>query len=322
VQPQDFAKAAAMLEAGAPQAGVPGMAQPLGPEHARLARLAARCDRLFLARPPLAPGAVICGASHSPCKGVRAHAAGIGPDARSAWVRAMGEVAEGRALQAPRGDRPLPVLDHALRPCGSMAPAAVLQGAAHGLGAGADLAHAARAAWHEAVERHAIAVWLSGDAPARPLRDLAPVRGLESALRGGVGAPPLRFLCLPGAVPGLAVVVALSRVPAGVVPGYGCAPDLAEAACKAAVEVVQGEFALHLEGLACEQSGGAAPADGFSARAQALAARPDLTDPVDGPLAMGAALWPRFADLTLAGDAVPVLRVITEGLRAPLPGAV
>lgn len=322
MEPQEFAAAVKVLEAGATQISVPGLAQPLGPGQLRLARLAARCDRLFLARPPLAPGAVFCGASHSPCADVRAHAAGIGVDGRAAWVRAMGEVAEGRALQAPREEGTLPLLDRGLRNCGTIASYDGCKAPAHGLGAGADLAQAARAAWHEAVERHAVALWLSGEAPARPMPDLAAVRRLETVLRGGVVVARLRFLCLPGAVPGLAVVAALSHRPEGVVAGYGCAPDLPEAACKAAVEVVQGEFALHLEERARAETGGAARPGGFAARARVLAARPDLTDPADGPLAMGAAPGPCFADLTLAGDGVPVLRVMTEGLRLPLPGAV
>lgn len=320
MNPADFAQAAAALAAGAALARVPGLAQPLGPGHLRLARLAALCDRLFLARPPLAPGAVMCGASHSPRPMLRAHAAGIGPDALAAWTRAMGEVAEARALHDdPCGT--VPLLDHALRPCGSINAAQVRRLAgdtapAHGLGAGADVPQAARAAWREAVERHAIALWLEGSATARPLDPGPAVRALAAALRAGVAAPPLRFLRLPGAMPGLVVVVALSDRPEGVVPGFGCAPDVTEAACKAATEVVQGEFALHLGQLVPRTT------DNAAIRARNLADRPDLTQPTPGPLELGEPVAPHFAVLTRPDDAVPVMRVVADGLRTPAPGAI
>ena len=328
MEPAGFAAAAMALMAGAPEARVPGLAQPLTPALAGLARLAGGCDRLFLARPPLAPGAVICGASHAPAPGGRAHAAGLGPDARAAWTRAMGEVAEARALcplpQDPCGVFPL--LDARLRPCGTFPAAQALRldpgDPVSGIAAGADVAQAARAAWHEAVERHAIALWLGAAAPARPLDPPRALRVFEAALRGAAAVAPLRYLRLPGAVPGFAVVVALSQRPEGVVPGYGCAPDPLEAACKAATEVVQGEFALHLEQRAQAEQGGPLPKLGFTARAQALAGRPDLTHPAPGGLAPGPAVAPVFAVLTRPDDGVPVLRVMAEGLLTPPPGAV
>ena len=324
MDPDEFARAADALGAGAAQVMVAGMAGPLGREHARLARLAAGCDRLFVLRPPWAPGVVICGASHRPGPGAQVqHAAGLWRDARGAWCRAMGEVAEARGLHLAGDGGSLPLLGHDLRPCGTIPAAQVRRqpgdaAPVHGLGAGADLAQAARSAWHEAVERHAIALWLAGDAPARPLgTEPTALRALETALRGGVAQAPLRFLQLPGAVPGLVVVVALSDRPEGVVPGYGCAPDLTEAACKAATEVILGEFGLDLERR--RAAPGAAPGQ---ARARRLAERPDLIRPGSGPLDAGAALVPCFAVLTRCDDGVPVVRVVADGLRTPAPGAV
>lgn len=331
MEPAAFAAAAEALDAGAPSVPVPGLAEPLKPAHAPLARLAGLCDRLFLTRPPLAPGAILCGASHAPAPGQRAHAAGLGPTALAAWTRAMGEVAEARAL-CPLPDDPrltdgtLPALDAALRPSGAV-PAALglrLGGGApvSGLGAGADVAQAARAAWHEAVERHAIALWLAAAAPARPFAAPPSLRAFEAALRRGVPVAPLRFLRLPGAVPGLAVIVAVSDRPEGAVPGYGCAPDPVEAACKAVTEVVQGEFALHLEQRALAEQGTPLPRFGFAVRARGLAVRADLTHPPPGPLEAGPEVHPRFAVLTRPDDGVPVLRVVSDGLLMPPPGAV
>lgn len=325
----EFAAAVQALEGGAVQVPVAALQARLGPGDLGLARLAAGCDRLFLARPPLAPGAVFCGASHAPGPGRRDHAAGLGASPLAAWTRAMGEVAEARALaQTPAGA--LPVLDADLRPCGTVPAAEVLRGAGgdpvsgpvSGLGAGADLAQAAQSAWREQVERHAIARWFTGAEPARPMSVAPAVRQLEAALRGGAVERPLRYLVLPGAVPGLSVVVALSQGAQGVVPGYGCAPHPVAAACKAATEVVMGEFALHLETVAASERGGGPPEGGFIARAALFAARPDLTDPAPGPLAPGPAIRPRFAVLTRPDDGVPVLRVLAPGLALPPPGTV
>lgn len=324
--PQDFATAAAALAQGAAQARVPGFPAGLGHEVLPLVRLAALCDRVFLARPPLAAGAVVCGASHAPLPGRRAHAAGLGPTPQAAFARAMGEVAEARALTRcpddPRlaEDRALPLLDAGLRAVGRVDAAQALRaGDDHapvsGLGAGADLAQAARAAWHEAVERHAIALWFAGAASARPFAVPAPVRALEAALRAGVAAPALRFLLLPGAGR-LAAVIALSEGPWGAVPGYGCATDPVEAACKAACEVVMGEFALHLEARALAE-GTPLPSTGMTARAEMLAACPALIHPRPGPLERGGDLAPHFAVLTRPDDAVPVLRCLADGLRDP-----
>ncbi|MFN3645619.1 MAG: YcaO-like family protein [Gemmobacter sp.] len=332
MQPADFAQAARALAQGAGGVQVPGLAQPLGPPDAALARLAGLCDRLFLVRPPGAAGAVLCAASHSPAPGQRAHAAGLGPDGRSAWTRALGEVAEARALVRAADDSrlqagQLPLLDADLAPAGTIPADLVLRAAGdratvHGVAAGADLAQAARAAWSEAVERHAVALWLAGAAPARPLDPPASLRRFEAALRGGAVAAPLRFLRLPGAVPGLAVVVALSDAGPGPVAGYGCAPDPVAAACKAATEVVQGEFALYLETQALPAGAAPVAPDGFAARAARLAARPDLTRPVAGALEPGPTVRPCFAVLTRPQDGVPVLRVVAPGLMHPPAGMV
>lgn len=421
MQPEDFARAAGVLRAGAAQAAVPGFPGGLGAGMAALAGLAAGCTRLFLARPPLAPGAVICGASHSPAPGVQAHAAGLGPTPQAAFARAMGEVAEARALYRqpddPRlaPDGTLPLLDHRLHPMGRIPAQGLLReagedsrsagpdaaqraeestGAGHtgtmpmqradaslisgadtrragsgalredggpassptaaqretisdagrtrsgalqqdedpvsspaaaqrqeapvsGLGAGSDAAMAARAAWHEAVERHAIALWFHDGAPAAALPPPPAAQAVERALRRGAAAPALRYLLLPGAAPGLIVVAALSEGPWGCVPGYGCAPTAAEAACKAATEAAMGEFALHLEARAQAEQGLAPPSGGFTARAALLAARPDLLAPAGGPPPPGPDLAPQFADLTLPGEGVTVLRVLLPGLRQP-----
>ncbi|WP_323038542.1 YcaO-like family protein [Gemmobacter sp.] len=333
MQPQDFARAAAALTAGAAQVAVPGFPGGLGPGMAALARLAAGCDRVFLARPPGAPGAVICGASHAPAPGIRAHAAGIGPTPQAAFARAMGEVAEGRALYRQPDDPRLdvdgtvPLLDHRLAPRGRIPARGLLRdgtGAVpgSGLGAGPDIGMAARSAWHEVVERDAIARWFAGDAPATPLPAPGPARAVEAALRR---ATPLRYLLLPSRVAGLVTVAALSDGDGGSVPGYGCAPDPAEAACKAATEVVQGEFALHLEWLAQAESGVPPGPHGFTARAAMLAGRPDLIHPAPGAMpAPDAPATPRHAVLTLPGDGVHVLRAMATGFLHPtgMPGPV
>lgn len=336
MQPQDFAQAAAGLRAGAALVDVPGFPSGLGQGMAALAALAAGCSHLFLARPPMAPGAVLCGASHAPQPGLRAHAAGLGPTPQTAFARAMGEVAETRALYRDHGDPridmagTLPLLDAELRPSGRIPAHGLLREAgrnAHGngLGAGHDATMAASAAWREAVERHAIAVWFHNGAPAVPLPSPAAAQRLESALRRNFKAEPLRYLLLPGAVPGLVVVVALSEGTWGCLPGYGCATTAAEAACKAATEAVMGEFALYLEHRARIEEGRAPPAQGFAARAAMLATRTDLTQPpAGGALMTGAARQPAFADLTIAGDGLVVLRSVTPGLLYPdeTPGPV
>lgn len=336
MRPEDFAAAAMDLQAGAARVAIAGFPGGLGAGMAAHAALAGGCTGLFLARPPLAPGAVICGASHAPLPGLRAHAAGIGPTPQAAFARAMGEVAEARALYRrpddPRlaGDGRLPVLDARLRPAGRIAPDGLLRdpgGAVDGtgLGAGPDAATAARSAWHEATERHAIALWFTGEAPARPLPAPPAALALEAALRGASQAPGLRYMLLPGAPAGLVVIAALSTGPWGVIPGYGCAATPAEAACKAVTEAVMGEFALHLEQRALHEQGIAPPAGGFGARAALLAGRPDLTDPDQGPApAPGPHCRPRFAVLSLPGDGLVVLRALAPGLRVPMgpPGPV
>ena len=249
---------------------------------------------------------------------------------------AMGEVAETRALHRNPGDPrtdmagTLPLLDAELRPSGRIPAHGLLRDAdrnAHGngLGAGHDVTMAASAAWREAVERHAIAVWFRNQAPAVPLPSPAAAQRLESALRRNFKTGPLRYLLLPGAVPGLVVVAALSEGTWGCLPGYGCAPTAAEAACKAATEAVMGEFALYLEQRARTEEGRAPPAQGFTARAAMLATRTDLTQPpAGGTLMTGAARQPAFADLTVADDGLVVLRSVTPGLLYPdeTPGPV
>lgn len=334
MQPQDFARAAAALSAGAAQVAVPGFPGGLAQGMEPLARLAAGCDRVFLTRPPSAPGAVICGASHAPAPGIRAHASGIGPTPQAAFARAMAEVAEARALYRrpddPRvgADGGLPLLDAGLMPAGRI-PASGLLRDDHGdvsgaaLGAGTDSAMAARSAWHELVERDAIARWFGGEVAAMPLPAPAPAIAVETALRRG--PPVLRYLLLPCRVAGLVTVAALSESNWGCLPGYGCAADPTEAACKAATEVVQGEFALHLEQRARAEHGIAPGPHSFTARATMLAGRPDLIRPPPAPQAPpGAPYAPRFAVLTLPGEGVCVVRAMADGFRQPggTPGPV
>lgn len=334
MQPEEFAELAGLLAQGGPARPLPmpGATRLAGPGDLAAVRLAAGCERLFLARPPLAPGAVICGATHAPVPGLRAHAAGIGPDAVAAWARAMSEVAEARALVPPAPDPridaagTLALVDADLRPCGRVAAGQVLRlpgqgGAVHGLAAAPDPQAAARAALAEAVERHAIAVWFAGDAPARPLPAPPALRGFEGALRRGVaGARPLRFLRLPP-VAGFAVVAALSEGDWGILPGYGCAADPLAAACKAATEVVMAEFGWHLETRATGETGVAPPGTGMVARARLLATRPDLAAPPPGPPVPPAPLPPvRLAVLDRPGDGLAVMRAAMPGLRVPDPG--
>lgn len=324
MQPQDFAALALAMDRGGAGLPLPGLGRMATAQDRAAVRLAAGCARLFLARPPLAPGAVICGASHEPARGLRAHAAGIGPDAAAAWARAMSEVAEARALVPLAGDPrvdaggTLPLEDEALRPCGRVAAAQALRPAGdarpvHGLAAAPDPRAAARAALAEAVERHAIALWFGGDTPARPLAAPPALRGFEAALRRDVQAAPLRFLLLP-APGGFHAVAALSAGDWGILPGYGCAQDLMAAACKAATEAVMAEFGWHLE----TRGGAAPPPGGMVARGRMLAARPDLTHPPDGPLPLPGPLPPvRLAVLDRPGDGLAVRRAVMPGLRVP-----
>ena len=333
MQPADFASAAASLAAGEPQAVVAGFPGVFDAAHVPWLRLAGHCARVFLARPPLAPGAVICGATWRDGPNAPAHVAGIGPDARSAFLRAMSEVAEARALCCmapdprldPAGRLPLLALD--LTSAGTIDAALVLRppgaGPVGGLAAGADIASVARAAWQEAVERHAIALWAAGDASARPLATPGGVMRFESALRRGVAHPPLQFIRLPGAVPGLHVVAALSRHAGGILPGYGCAADPAHAACKAACEAVLAEFAVLLETRARDDEGIPPPPGGFVRRGQWLAGREDLTAPAPGPLATGPVVQPVLAVLGRPEDGLAVLRAVAPTLRVPpVPGPV
>lgn len=327
MQPQDFAALAqAMAQGGAAPLPLPGLGRMAGPGDAAAVRLAAGCSGLFLARPPLAPGAVICGATHRPAPGLRAHAAGIGPDAASAWVRAMSEVAETRALIPLDGDPRvdadgmLPLVDDRLLLRGRIPAAQVLRppglaGAVHGMAAAPDPQAAARAALAEAVERHAIALWFAGLAPARPLPAPQALRRFEAALRRDVaGVARLRFLHLPGAMGGLSAVVALTEGDWGILPGYGCAQGLMAAACKAATEAVMAEFGWHLE----TRAGAVAPPDGMVARGRLFASRPDLTHPLDGAVPPPAPLPPvRLAVLDRPGDGLSVLRAMVPGLRVP-----
>lgn len=328
MQPGDFAELARLLaqDGAARPFPMPGAVRLAAPGDLAAVRLAAGCARLFLARPPLAPGAVICGASHDPAPGLRAHAAGIGPDAVAAFARAMSEVAEARALVPLAGDPrvdaagTLPLEDDGLRPCGRIPAAQGLRLAGdaapvHGLAAAPDPRAAARAALAEAVERHAIALWFAGAAPARPLPAPPALRRFEAAMRRDVtGAAPLRFLLLPG-LAGFHVVAALSAGDWGILPGYGCAPDVMAAACKAVTEAVMAEFGWQLE------TGGdsAAPSPGgMVARGRMLAARPDLTDPPDGPLPLPGPVPPvRLAVLDRPGDGLAVRRAVMPGLRLP-----
>jgi ribosomal protein S12 methylthiotransferase accessory factor YcaO len=328
MQPQDFAALARAMAQGGVALPLPGLGRLVGPQDAAAVRLAAACARLFLARPPLAPGAVICGASHEPAPGLRAHAAGIGPDAAAAWARAMSEVAEARALIPLEGDprvdaeATLPLQDDALRPCGRVPAAQALRGAGdatpvHGLAAAADPHAAARAALAEAVERHAIALWFGGAAPARPLAAPPALRGFEGALRrGAAGVAPLQFLLLP-APAGFHAVAALSAGDWGILPGYGCAQGLMAAACKAVTEVVMAEFGWHLE----TRDGAAPPPGGMVARGRLFATRPDLTHPPDRGAPVPAPLPPvRLAVLDRPGDGLAVRRVVMPGLRVPDAG--
>lgn len=335
MQPDDFSRAAQALRDGAPQVAVPGFPGGLGPGMAALAGLAAACAQVFLTRPPGAPGAVICGASHAPAPGMRAHAAGIGPTPQSAFARAMGEVAEARALYRRAcdsrldGGNTLPLLDEQLTPKGRVTAQGLLRAAdadaaGHGLGAGPDLATAAVSAWRELVERDAIARWFIAQAPACPLPAPPAARAVEAALRQGADVPLLRYLLLPGRVAGLITVAALSQDEGGCIPGYGCAPDLAEAACKATTEVVLGEFALHLERLQAD-SGIMPGPHSFTARAALFANRPDLIHPPPRDMPPpGAAPAPRYAVLTLPDDGVHVLRALAGGFQHPTgtPGPV
>jgi hypothetical protein len=186
----------------------------------------------------------------------------------------------------------------------------------HGLAAAPDPQAAACAALAEAVERHAIALWFAGAAPARPLPAPPPLRRFEAALRRDVQTAPLQFVHLPGSA-GFHAVAALSAGDWGILPGYGCAPDLMAAACKAVTEVVMAEFGWHLE----TRGGAVPPPDGMVARGRLLAARPDLTHPLDGPLPPPAPLPPvRLAVLDRPGDGLAVRRAAMPGLRVPDPG--
>ena len=332
MQPGDFAELALRMAAGGRGLALPGLGRLAGPGDLAAVRLAAGCARLFVVRPPLAPGAVICGAVHEPVPGLRADAAGIGPDAAAAWARAMSEVAEARALLPlapdPRvdADGTLTLVDEAQRPCGHVPAAQGLRpagqrGAVHGLAAAPEPQAAARAALAEAVERDAIARWFAAAVPARPYPAPPALRAFESALRRGVaGVVPLRFLVLPGMRPGFVVMAALSEGDWGILPGYGCDPDPMAAACKAATEVVMAEFGWFVEHRRKGDPPAGAPGLVWAARGRMFATRPDLTDPPPGPaVPVGPRLSPRWAVLDRPGDGLAVRRAMMPEVLAPDP---
>lgn len=322
MRPEDFQLAAERLAQGAGPVAVPGFPGGIGADLLAPVRLAAGCDRLFLARPPTAPGAVICGARHVTRDGRLRSAAGIGASARDAFVRAMAEVAENHALarRDALGDAVVPRLGADLLPDGTTG-CGRLAGVGSGLAAAADRAQAARAAWHEAVERHAIALWFEDGLPAMAYAVPRGVQALERALRRGVLRAPLRHLHLAGAPGGLSVVMALCPDKAGLLAGYGCAPDPVAAACKASCEVVMAEFGLHLEQRAFAEDGVPLPPAGHHARAAMLATRADLRNPPVGQPPEGPARQPAFAVLSAPSDPLVVVQVLPCGLRQPMrPG--
>jgi ribosomal protein S12 methylthiotransferase accessory factor YcaO len=320
MRPEDFQLAAERLAQGAGPVAVSGFPGGIGAELLAPVRLAAGCDRVFLARPPTAPGAVICGARHVTRDGRVRSAAGIGASARDAFVRAMAEVAENHALarRDASGDAVIPRLGADLMPEGTTV-CATLAGVGSGLAAAADTAQAARAAWHEAVERHAIALWFEDGLPAPAFSVPPGVLALEATLRRGVMRAPLRYLRLPGAPPGLSVVMALCEDEAGLLAGYGCAADPVAAACKASCEVVMAEFGLHLEQRALAEDGVPLPPAGHHARAAMLATRAELRTPSVGTPSEGPARQPAFAVLSGPADPLVVVQVLPCGLRQPMP---
>lgn len=338
MEPADLGAAAAVLE-GAAGAGpvawrVLGTLRP-GADNSgdggllRWLRIGARTERVFLLAPPLAPGGVLCGAAMRPDAGGPAvHLAGFGPTPRQAFVRAMAEAAEAEGLAVARRSRAalLPGLDAGLQPVPGVAPSPLLDDGA-GVAAGEGPARAARGALLEALERHALALWVCGRSRAGRLVVPAFVRQFESVLRAGradlVGH--MRFLLIPS-LPGCSVVAAVSDAcDEGAVVGYGCDPDPVAACCKAVIEAVMAEAGLMLS-IRAHAQGTSVPEDGALARVRWFAQRPDLICPghdADWPragpddlvaLAAGARLTVRFADLSLPGRGITVLKAAVPGL--------
>ena len=247
------------------------------PDLPALRQAAGQMRRLFRIAAPDAPGLVLLGGEVDagpgrpplPC-------AGAGLDLESAFAACVGEALE-RASQVPDGTEavtlgPLPAEAEAVAPGveGPWLPARRLPDGAPGFvpaalclrgvgpvtrplsigcAAGETMAAAELSGLLECIERDAAALWWQGGAPARAVapEDAAPAWALAGRARQGRGGRHSRLLDITSDL-GVPVVAAIS-VPVqgdGFVCGLGCRPTLAEAACAAMRELLQGEVGLHL----------------------------------------------------------------------------
>ncbi len=240
----------------------------------KLLQLASRMERVFMANLPWNQNMSLVGASATFSGGANSHFAGNGAPMRTdyggvgfntyqAFCACLGEAAEHDAMLMRHADRRIDpdgmmeMFTVDLAPAGKISADKVLRKAgavpsdnprtSTGYAAGQNLQQAANAALLECVERHALALWFSGDCGVTEL--------LEPTLNGTIWEQyprllqaDLKFYLIRHDIGELQVVIALLTVGNGeIVAGYGCAHDEQTASLKAYREACQNEFGLRLE---------------------------------------------------------------------------